>query len=62
MRDGSGRYRVKLLDDLVGAGDQRRGHREAKRLCSLEIDHELVFGRRLYRKIGRLVSFKNSVL
>ena len=38
-----------LFDDLVGTGKQRRRHRDAERLGSLEIDHHLEFGRRLYR-------------
>ena len=29
-----------LFDHLVGAGEQRRGHIEAKRLGGLEVDHQ----------------------
>jgi hypothetical protein len=41
--------KLDLFDDLVGAGEQRRGHVEAERLGGLEIDHQLVFHRRLHR-------------
>jgi hypothetical protein len=34
-----------LFDHLVGAGEQRRWHGEAKHLCGLEIDYQLIFGR-----------------
>ena len=30
---------LSLFDYLVGAGEQRRGHGKAKRLCRLEIDY-----------------------
>jgi hypothetical protein len=39
--------RFTSLDHLVGEGEQRRGHVEAERPGGLEIDHRLVFGRRL---------------
>ena len=39
-----------LIDHLVGVRQQRRWHFEADRLCTLEIDHRLIFGRRLHRQ------------
>lgn len=41
------------LDDLVGAGKQRRGHGEAKRLGRLEVV--------LYRQIARLLALQNAI-
>ena len=38
-----------LLNDLVGAGEDRRGHREAKRLGSVEVDDQLESRRLLDR-------------
>jgi hypothetical protein len=49
------------FDHLVGAGEQRRRNREAQRLGSLEIDHQLVFGRRLHRQIGRLLALEDAI-
>src|SRR5207245_10063506 len=49
------------FDHLVGAGEQRRWHGEAERLGSLKIDHQLVFGRRLHRKVGRLLALEDAI-
>src|SRR5262245_53547323 len=50
-----------LFDHLVGCSEQRRRNCEAERLCSLEVDHQLVLVRRLHREVGRLLTFKNTV-
>jgi hypothetical protein len=50
-----------LLDHLVGAGEQRRRHREAERAGRLEIDHELELGRLMHRKACRLLALEDAV-
>jgi hypothetical protein len=50
-----------LFDHLVGADKQRGRHSEAKRFGSLQVDHQIEFGRLLYRQIGGLGAFENPV-
>jgi hypothetical protein len=49
------------LDHLVGTGEQRVGHSEPKRVGSLEVDYQLVLGRRLHRQVGRLLALEDAV-
>ena len=52
---------LRLLDHLLGAGEQRGRHLEAERFGSLEIDDQLVLGRCLHRQVGRLFAFENTI-
>ena len=51
----------RLLDDFVGARQQRGGHGEAERLGRPEIDHQFIFGRHLHRQVGRPLAFEDAV-
>ena len=42
-------------------GEHGRRHVEAERLGGLEVDHQLVLGRRLHRQIGRLRALEDAV-
>jgi hypothetical protein len=43
---------AELLNDLISPREQRGGHIEPERLRSLQVDHQLVLGRRLHRKVA----------
>src|SRR6201982_370163 len=49
------------FDHLVGAGQPRLRNVETQRLGSLQIDHELVLGRRLHWQVARLLALENAV-
>ena len=51
----------RLLDHLVGAGDERRRHFKAERLRGLEIDHQLELGRRLNWQLGRFLALEDAI-
>jgi hypothetical protein len=50
-----------LFDHFIGAGGQFRRHGEAEPFRRLQVDDQLVFGRRLYREIGRSFALQDSV-
>jgi hypothetical protein len=50
-----------LLDHFVCVSEQRWRNGEAERLGGLEINHQLIFGRRLHRKVGRLRALENAI-
>src|SRR5262249_53353991 len=49
-----------LFDHLVGAGEQRRGHLDAERLGSLEVDYELEARRLHDRQVARFLTFEDA--
>src|SRR5262245_26156494 len=49
------------FDHLVGASDHGCRDFQAARLRRLEVNHQLVLGRRLHRKVGRLLAFEDAI-
>src|SRR5262245_61434293 len=49
------------FDHVVGAGQDRLRYRKTERLGRLEVYHQLVLGRSLYRKVAWLFTFENAV-
>ena len=52
---------VRLFDQFVGGGDERRRHFETERLRGLEVNRKLILGRRLYRKVGGLLALEDNL-
>ena len=50
-----------LFDYLVGLRKQRRWHGYTQCLSCLKIDHQLVLGRRLHRKVTRLLALEDAI-
>jgi hypothetical protein len=65
LRANCGRERLQqlelLFDHLVGAGEKGRRHIEPKRLCRLQVDHQLVLGRSLHGKVGWLLTLEDAI-
>ena len=53
--------RLSSFDHLVGQREQPVGNFKAERLCGLEIDRQLVLGRVLHRKVGRLLAPEDAI-
>src|SRR5262245_39294445 len=49
------------FDHLVGTGEQDRRHVKAKGLGGLQVDYQLVFGRRLYGQVGWLLTLEDAI-
>src|SRR6478752_4389702 len=49
------------FDQLVGALLELKRNIESERLGGLEIDHQLVLGRRLHWKVGRLLALEDAI-
>jgi hypothetical protein len=50
-----------LFDHFGSLDEERVGHREAKRFRGLEVDHQLVFSRRLHRQVCRLLTLEDAI-
>src|SRR5262245_33808601 len=51
----------RLLDHLIGCGEQRLRNGQTKRLCGLEIDNQLILGRCLHRHVGWLLALEDAI-
>jgi hypothetical protein len=52
---------LRLLDDLIGAGEHSRLDGDAYRFCGLEVDHQLAFRWLLDWQIAGVGTFKDLV-
>src|SRR5262249_8720310 len=50
-----------LFDHLVGAGEQRLRHRKPHPLRRVEVDHQLIFRRRLHGQVRWLLALEDAV-
>jgi hypothetical protein len=51
LRKVLSRFQLRLFDHLLGPHQQCRGHRNAHRICGLEVDHQFQFGWLFYRSV-----------
>ena len=51
--------RYSITSSARASNDRR--HVEAERFGGLEVDHQLVLGRRLHRQVGRLLALEDAV-
>src|SRR5262249_31247165 len=58
---GQKRTSTRLVDHLIGARDECRGHRDAERLGGLEVNDQLELRGLLDRQITRLCTLQNFV-
>src|SRR6201981_1362994 len=49
------------FDHLLGAREQRRRHFKAERPGGLEVNHQLVPGRRLHRQVSRFLALEDAI-
>src|SRR5262245_19487995 len=58
---GQKRTSLVSFDHFVSAGEYGRRHSEAERPGRFQIEHQLVLGLRLHRKVGGLLALEDAV-